>query len=367
MQRADACVRQCRALALRQNCRACVEACPREAIELDPLSVKLDRCDGCRLCIEACPAGALEDARSGRRKLVAAWRRTRPGAPFVVACDSAGHTESDAPALRLTCLGGLGWEVAAIPLLLGASSVELRHRVCEQCRLGARARRVIDRVRNELGLLADALRLGHVLEAELPPQAPAAPRGSSRRALLSALLDRRSPEVNALLDVAIPNDRERAWLRALTARLVSVHPNLARARPVTGLGVRPVIDDARCTRCGVCRMLCPAGALAAPHARSSARHLVVFSHRCAGCERCVRACPERAVALEPSLDLRLWASGQSAQVVAERRAPCRACGGDGVLPGLELCGPCRRSPWLPSSSVALSPPRIRACARWSRS
>jgi ferredoxin len=345
MHRADACVRQCRALALRQDCRACVEACPRGAVELDPLRVKLDRCNGCRLCIEACPSGALVDTQSGRHELVAAWGRTQPGVPFVVACDSARQVAADTPALRLTCLTGVGWEVAAIPLLLGASSVELRHGSCGKCPFGARARSSLVRTIEKLGLLAGELRLGEIVEAELPARTPAARRRVSRRGLLGAFLDRPSSQARALLDVETVTEPAPTWLRALTARLISAHPCLARARPLAGLAAQPVIDDGRCTRCGVCRTLCPTGALAEPQ-QPSTSHVAVIAHRCAGCERCVRGCPERALRLDARVDLRLWAAGRPAQVIAERQAQCRACGDDGVLPGLELCGACRRGALL---------------------
>ncbi len=41
------------------QCRACADACPTEAIALDPLRVDLGKCLFCPVCTETCPSGAL--------------------------------------------------------------------------------------------------------------------------------------------------------------------------------------------------------------------------------------------------------------------------------------------------------------------
>lgn len=47
------------ASACEAGCRACVEACPSEAIALDPVRIDLGRCVMCGDCEPACPAGKL--------------------------------------------------------------------------------------------------------------------------------------------------------------------------------------------------------------------------------------------------------------------------------------------------------------------
>jgi len=45
------------------GCRQCMEACPFDAIFLDPAGERILRCDTCQgtpLCAEMCPTGALE-------------------------------------------------------------------------------------------------------------------------------------------------------------------------------------------------------------------------------------------------------------------------------------------------------------------
>jgi Ni,Fe-hydrogenase III small subunit/NAD-dependent dihydropyrimidine dehydrogenase PreA subunit len=43
----------------RDGCRACAEACPTQAIALDPVRLDLGTCVFCPTCVEACPTGAL--------------------------------------------------------------------------------------------------------------------------------------------------------------------------------------------------------------------------------------------------------------------------------------------------------------------
>jgi Ni,Fe-hydrogenase III small subunit/ferredoxin len=43
-----------------EGCRACVEACPTDAILLDPLRIDLGKCVFCNECVAVCPEGKIE-------------------------------------------------------------------------------------------------------------------------------------------------------------------------------------------------------------------------------------------------------------------------------------------------------------------
>jgi Ni,Fe-hydrogenase III small subunit/formate hydrogenlyase subunit 6/NADH:ubiquinone oxidoreductase subunit I len=55
-----------------QGCNACADACPTDAITLNPLKLDLGKCLFCPACTEACPTGAIqyqpEYAQSFRRR-----------------------------------------------------------------------------------------------------------------------------------------------------------------------------------------------------------------------------------------------------------------------------------------------------------
>ena len=55
-----------------KECRACIDACPTEAISKEPLRIDLGKCLFCTLCQEACPEGAIRYTRDHR---LAARRR----------------------------------------------------------------------------------------------------------------------------------------------------------------------------------------------------------------------------------------------------------------------------------------------------
>ncbi len=56
------------------------------------------------------------------------------------------------------------------------------------------------------------------------------------------------------------------------------------------LGIRPHLVRSRCTRCGICIVVCPVQAIQLPTARISARRCMQLR-----CLRCVDACPEEAI------------------------------------------------------------------------
>jgi len=55
---------------------------------------------------------------------------------------------------------------------------------------------------------------------------------------------------------------------------------------------RPVLDQERCNRCGLCWMYCPDNAV-----RAEGDTFVILYKYCKGCGICAQECPKRAISL----------------------------------------------------------------------
>ena len=64
-----------------------------------------------------------------------------------------------------------------------------------------------------------------------------------------------------------------------------------------GVSIQPLSKDIkrnekRCTHCGACVTICPAGALVIDPAT---RKVIFYEDKCIACELCIKACPPRAM------------------------------------------------------------------------
>lgn len=85
----------------------------------------------------------------------------------------------------------------------------------------------------------------------------------------------------------------------------------------------------RCTLCGTCATVCPAGALTITHG-VDASTLVHDPAMCLGCPLCVRACPEDALTVRRALEVTRLRQGPIELIRAEAQH-CGACGAE-LLP-----------------------------------
>jgi ferredoxin len=64
-----------------------------------------------------------------------------------------------------------------------------------------------------------------------------------------------------------------------------------------GVKIQPLssnvaLNEARCTQCGACVVICPAGAF---HVEPETRYIRFDDHKCIACGFCLKACPPRAM------------------------------------------------------------------------
>ena len=94
------------------GCRACAEACPTGAIEVQPLRLDLGACVFCPLCVEACPSGALAQTTDHRlagrmRSALVLTGESSVAGPKIEALDArARRLFGRSLRLRQVCAGG---------------------------------------------------------------------------------------------------------------------------------------------------------------------------------------------------------------------------------------------------------------------
>ena len=101
-----------------------------------------------------------------------------------------------------------------------------------------------------------------------------------------------------ILRASITPDREGLMVLGLTGKRADVEGALAWVKE-QGVTVQPLEkdvtrDDAACSRCGACVVICPTGAL---YKEIETQEVYFDTDKCIACELCVPICPPRAMAV----------------------------------------------------------------------
>jgi ferredoxin len=316
---ADRCVH---ALAPKASCRACADACPRQAwlLDEDGLGLDTEACDGCGLCAPACPQSAIAFASAPR------LRPAHGGRVAYAACERAAPAGETGV---LPCLHALGAAQLADLWLKGVRRLRYAHGDCATCsrntqRTIALAGAELARLTGDRGLEPLVLaRVGAVSDWRAERDEAA---GVSRRGLFDALL--RPAQAAVGVGGADAGDPTAA---AADARL----PCAAAASSASHV---PMIDAARCEACDACVGICPNGVLLLVREPAEAARYEVDGTRCTGCRLCVDVCAAEAIRIEH------WAAARP-EPVALGLSQCRACGvvhhaTKASKAGIDLCRIC---------------------------
>lgn len=338
------------------SCRACVDACPAQALRVGVQELALGLgCTGCGRCQGACPSAALEV--SG----FAAVDGVLPAssATLKVECLRASVPRSGDGALRVPCLGGLsvGHWLSLCAQAGERAVVGLDRGWCRTCASGGPthpARAALDQA---AALMGEAgLPAARLPRLEAPAQQGAArcaptidpmvTQGRARRAFFSALArPAGDPPVRPAPLPQMPSSERRRVLAALRA-LVARHGGRMPASLFHRLHV-----NAGCLSHRVCAAACPTGALARYRDDAAGRLGIVFDNAdCTGCGHCVSVCPEQALQLRPGEGV---AGEGPMPLTGPRQRECRLCGARFAMQVGEeqdRCGHCRKSAQLARSA-----------------
>lgn len=309
------------------HCRACVAACPHQALSLEREGVRVAAaaCTGCGVCITACrrsafalPAASIATLEGASGALLDDAKRL--GSGIAVVCMRSTRRlplgcewlPLEVPSLEMVTAG---W---VLQLLAAGLSVKLLACSDEAC---VAQRRLLTSfcagLAEVLGFSpAASSRLCQETTADLP--VPAALAGWPTDRLLEGQLELHEPE---------------ATMRALPARLAA-QPRPSSRRPQAWRIESPAaplgeitVEQARCTACGCCVSACPTEAIAARESEPRSFTLVFTAALCTGCGACVRTCPEGALTLRRAMDGEGLSRGPVPLTTVAQRDRCASCGG----------------------------------------
>jgi ferredoxin len=361
------------------KCVACM-ACPTGAVTGMGMSIAVrpEACQSCGLCAAVCPTEAFSVAGPPVGDLLRQVRdRQATVVEFACARKQGDATRTDAGVLlRVPCLAWVSsaWQLAFVAQ--GASALWLDDTLCAECSLATVHAPVVESVARTNALLRQ---LGRQAEVLLYSQSDGW-LGVSREL---AAFDTRKPVYSRreLFGVWRRSAVERAT--SATEQAVGATPaatnaggaisqrslllsSLARIGPpesgtldTTGLPLGEVAISDRCTACGLCAKVCPAGALTFRQGASTYL-LDVAPSQCLGeaCPLCRLICPAQAITVASRLDPPPAPADRRRMLRVGRMVPCAQCGAQtGETAGEPLCYICqvRRAGALRPSGQAPQP------------
>jgi ferredoxin len=358
------------------GCSKCTEVCPAGSITLSEKGAEIGGgCAECGVCISSCPNGVFsargrDDATLSADLLARANGRSRT--VFRISC-AHGDGTSD---LIVPCLGRLTEALLLAPFRAGAPGIEILRPACEACpsRRGAPH---FERVLRGTGRLCEMLGLGaHGISVtsskyhdrntfEREDKDPD-PEPFSRRAFFSTLKTEVlgaaafPPETKpagdgggeSFRDLIRKNDNAKRSLLLEALRDLAAgnrggeagpanEPRASRpAKVPSDEAITAELEvDSKCTACGVCAALCPAGALTED--RADKKYSLKFRPAlCTNCRVCAEACMPKALRIKDESFLERLLEEAEVGLFEARERSCVVCGLAFVGEGSAICPLC---------------------------
>ncbi len=307
------------------TCHSCVTGCPQGALSLAGTTLRVDaeRCTGCGVCLGACRTGALElrgvsveGLERAANVLARGAHRFAPPGCVVVACSEARDVPHDHGWLPLE-VPSLGMVTTGWVLQFLAAGLPVQLVGCDEEACGTRARVIVTFCAQLLEKIA--------------------PGGDRARTTANGVVIRPGLVPSQLLSITLREPQ--ATISALSAlqATASALGSATEPQPVAGpqlhwrveSSVSPLgelaVNSGACSRCGLCALSCPDGALIAEAGKSE--FVLSFSASlCSACGACVSSCPETALSLQRVVDSTTLAANRHNLMESADTRRCRSCG-----------------------------------------
>ena len=341
----------------KSDCALCSDRCPVGAITLSGAGPEIGPdCLDCGVCYAVCPTGAFDRKRGGDEEIIAGLGERLAGKEICRISCLRGDAEAD---LLVFCLGRLTERLLLQPLHLNPlARLEIIQPLCEDCQMGG-----------SIALFADLLtRVGHFYDllgagrerisiTRIPLHSVrhnnTAKQNGSRREFLGAIRGKAvdvlatamSPE-HARTGVPAPAVSERRENRK-RAPLLELLRSLAAKRELKPITIparesitAPLAVNSRCTACGACAAVCPAGALKLEK-NSEIISLLFRADLCVNCGVCAGICRDGAVGRHETVLLSRVPTTDDVELFAAPRHECRICRLDFIGQGVDsICPLC---------------------------
>jgi len=332
----------------KSDCAFCADLCPAGAITLSEAGPEIGpACLDCGVCYAACPTGALGRKQGDDTEIIAGFELPPGQATCRISC-RRGAADAD---LLVSCLGRLTESLLLHPLHLNPDiRLQIMQPNCGQCQTNKAVATLPDLL-TRIGHLYDLVGVGRerisVIGIPLHPLQPhnrPAGESGSRRAFLSAIRGKatevmsKTPAPAAMTGPERPENHKRTALLASLRVLAEKGEMKAVTIPARESITAPLAVNSRCTACGACAAVCPAGALNW-RKNSETVSLLWRADLCVNCGVCAGICRTGAVERQETIMLNNVLSSDDVELFAASRQQCRICrldfvgqGTDGICP-----------------------------------